>query len=42
MELIRTDDMAFYVNMAEAWKAYDRGEFIRMSDEEFLKELDEW
>ena len=36
------DDMAFYADTTEAWKAYDRGEFVRVSKEEFLKELDEW
>ena len=36
------EDLEFARRTEEAWKKYDRGEFISMSAEEFLKELEKW
>lgn len=34
------EDLEFAKRTEEAWKAYDRGEFISQSKEEFLAELE--
>ncbi len=34
------EDLEFAKRTEEAWKAYDRGEFISQSEEEFLAELE--
>lgn len=36
------DDIKFSECIDRAWKQYDSGQFISMSEEEFDKELDEW
>lgn len=36
------EDLEFSRRTEEAWKAYDRGEFITMDFDEFLKEMDKW
>jgi len=36
------DDLEFARRTEEALKRYDRGEFISMSGEDFLKELEKW
>jgi len=35
-------DEEFAKRVDEAWESYDRGEFIGMEKEEFLKELEKW
>jgi AbrB family looped-hinge helix DNA binding protein len=36
------DDIEFARRTEEAWKKFDRGEFIEMDLEEFLKEMKRW
>ena len=36
------EDLEFARRTEEAWKAYDRGEFIEMDYDEFLKEIKKW
>lgn len=36
------EDIEFSKRVGEAWKRYDNGEFIKMSADDFLKELDKW
>jgi len=36
------DDLTFAKKTEEAWKSYERGEFIEMDFDEFLKELKKW
>lgn len=36
------EDLEFAKRTEEAWKRYDRGEFKSLSQEEFLKKMDEW
>ncbi len=36
------EDMEFVKMTEEAYKRYDRGEFIEMPGEKFLKELERW
>ena len=36
------DDLEFAKRTEEAWKRYDRGEFISMDAENFLKEIKKW
>lgn len=36
------EDLEFAKRTEEAWKAYDRGEFVSMSGDEFEKELEKW
>jgi len=36
------EDLEFAKKTEEAWKAYDRGEFISMDGDDFLKEIKKW
>ncbi|MDP2750719.1 MAG: AbrB/MazE/SpoVT family DNA-binding domain-containing protein [Nanoarchaeota archaeon] len=36
------EDMEFSRRTEEAWKRYDKGEFKKMSSDDFLKELEKW
>ncbi len=36
------EDLEFARRTEEAWKRYDRGEFISMDSEDFLKEIEKW
>lgn len=36
------EDLEFARRTEEAWKSYDKGEFISMSGDEFEKELEKW
>lgn len=36
------EDLEFARRTEEAWKRFDKGEFISMGEEEFLKELKKW
>ena len=36
------EDLEFAKRTEEAWKRYDRGEFISMDAENFLKEIKKW
>ncbi len=36
------EDLEFARRTEEAWQRHDRGEFTRMSGEEFLKEIKKW
>lgn len=36
------EDLEFARRTEEAWKSYERGEFISMDGDEFLKELEKW
>ncbi|MBI2546120.1 AbrB/MazE/SpoVT family DNA-binding domain-containing protein [Candidatus Woesearchaeota archaeon] len=36
------EDLEFARRTEEAWKRYEKGEFISLSQEEFLKELEKW
>ncbi len=36
------EDLEFAKRTEEAWKRYDRGEFIPMDAENFLKEIKKW
>ena len=36
------EDLEFARRTEEAWKRYDKGEFISMDAEEFLKEIKKW
>ncbi|MFH1521772.1 MAG: hypothetical protein ABIF18_02325 [archaeon] len=36
------EDLEFARRTEEAWKSYERGEFISMSGDEFEKELEKW
>jgi len=36
------EDLEFAKKTEEAWKAYDRGEFISMDANDFIKEMKTW
>ena len=36
------EDLEFARRTEEAWKRYEKGEFITRSTDEFLKELEKW
>ena len=36
------EDLEFARRTEEAWKSYERGEFIEMDADEFLKEVEKW
>lgn len=36
------EDLKFAQRTEEAWKKYEKGEFIEMKAEDFLKELEKW
>jgi AbrB family looped-hinge helix DNA binding protein len=36
------DDLEFARRTEEAWKEYDRGEFISMNFDDFIKEMKKW
>lgn len=36
------EDLEFARRTEEAWKRYERGEFIEQNADEFLKELEKW
>ena len=36
------EDLEFAKRTEEAWKRYDKGEFISMDSKEFLKQLKKW
>ena len=36
------EDLEFARRTEEAWKEYDEGKFISMSEEDFLKEMKTW
>ena len=36
------EDLEFARRTEEAWKAHDKGEFISMNADDFLKELKKW
>ncbi|HLC56169.1 MAG TPA: AbrB/MazE/SpoVT family DNA-binding domain-containing protein [Candidatus Nanoarchaeia archaeon] len=36
------EDIIFAKRTEEAWKRYDKGEFIKMDFDEFLKEIKKW
>ncbi len=36
------EDLEFAQRTEEAWKRYEKGEFIEMKAEDFLKELEKW
>jgi len=36
------EDLEFAKRTEEAWKSYERGEFISMDSNDFLKELEKW
>lgn len=36
------EDLEFARRTEEAWKKHEKGEFISMSAEDFLKELEKW
>ncbi len=36
------EDLEFARRTEEAWKAYERGEFISMDADDFLKEIKKW
>ena len=36
------EDLEFAKRTEEAWKSYDRGEFISMDADDFLKEIKKW
>ena len=36
------EDLEFARRTEEAWERYDKGEFISMDSEDFLKELEKW
>ena len=36
------EDLEFARRTEEAWKRYDRGEFVEMDYDDFLKELKKW
>ncbi len=36
------EDLEFARRTEEAWKRYDKGEFIEMDFDEFIKELKKW
>ena len=36
------DDLEFARRTEEAWKSYERGEFVSMDSEDFLKKLEKW
>ena len=36
------EDLEFARRTEEAWKKYNKGEFISMDSEDFLKELEKW
>ena len=39
----RSEEDILFSQMTEAaWKEYDKGNFVRMSEEEFLAKLDAW
>lgn len=36
------EDLEFAKRTEEAWRAYDRGEFISMDADDFIKEMKKW
>ena len=36
------EDLEFAKKTEEAWKRYDKGEFVSMDSKDFLKELKKW
>lgn len=36
------EDLIFAKRTEEAWKRYDRGEFVKMDFDEFMKEVKKW
>lgn len=38
----KKEDLEFSKGTREAWERYDKGEFIEMDSDEFLKELEKW
>jgi len=36
------EDLEFARRTEEAWKRYDKGEFIEQDSDEFLKDLEKW
>ena len=36
------EDLAFAKRTEEAWKRYEKGEFVEMDSDKFLKELKKW
>ena len=36
------EDLEFARRTEEAWKRYEKGEFVSMDSEEFLKEIKKW
>jgi len=36
------EDLEFARRTEEAWKRFDKGEFISMDSEDFLKEMERW
>lgn len=36
------DDLEFAKRTEEAWKSYDRGEFISMDADDFIEEMKKW
>jgi AbrB family looped-hinge helix DNA binding protein len=36
------EDLIFAKRTEEAWKSYDRGEFVKMDFDEFMKEVKKW
>ncbi len=36
------EDLEFARKTEEAWKKYEKGEFISMDGEDFLKEMEKW
>lgn len=36
------EDLEFARRTEEAWKSYERGEFISMNADDFLKEIEKW
>lgn len=36
------EDLEFARRTEEAWKRYERGEFISMDAEDFIKEMEKW
>ncbi len=42
MEKSLEEDLEFARRTEEAWKRYEKGEFISMNSEDFLKDLEKW
>ena len=36
------EDLEFAKRTEEAWKSYDKGEFIEMDFDDFIKEMEKW